>query len=177
MADSCLYSIKKEAIGPWAIAGLVAATIGIGYAIMHAKDANFGFSKNHEVFIEQLEELRDGDITLGVGVKLNEKGKQIVDEVISKLKSIKDTYNEIMPTLINAYEPHSLKDISSAYQEVSQEPLKYKELAKKYIYLKKAIENIKPMLKGLKELFENKTLVSALIEREGSVTEIIEKTQ
>ena len=174
LADSCLYSLKKEAFAHWGLVNLVAATMGIYYAFTHIKNSNTGFKDLHEDLIKQLEQLRDGEPTLGVGLKLTDAGKDIIDVVIKNLAPIKSTYDEVMPELFLAYTPRTNDQIVA---EVNLHPARYRDLGKKYIKLKRSIENIKPFLAQLKYLFANKNMLYAMVEDEGVLTKLIENTQ
>ena len=176
LADSCLYSLKKEAFAHWGLAGLVAAAMTIFYALPRINNASAGFDDLHKDLIKQLKQLIDGEITLGVGIVLNSNGKDMVNNVITQLGKIKSAYDGSLKTIREAFTPLTRNQLLA---EVNQHENieKYEDLTNKYSTLNEAIANIKPMLTTLKELFENKTLLATLIDDKGALTNAMDFTQ
>ncbi len=182
LADRCLSDIskkklKKEAIGPWAIAGIAAAVSILAgmYWHQHAEDIDEGLSENYSKLNSAVIKLISSDTESIIS------GYKLRPEFISRMKTFKSKLDgvntRIKSFLGTAYDHSASVEDLSALKRVST--AKNNEKDKEFKIIQVRIKSLLRMAEKIKTDFAQKEFQQFQIMRSdsGFVTNLIDYTQ
>lgn len=180
LADSCLMqlagpgaraALKKEALGPVAIAAIAAAALGAIYAHQHLPDANKGIEENYKRLVDELDDfLEDNNVGLGI------KGHEYSAELLSDVREFKNRLSEFMTTyralndIIRELErPKDAKELI----EISQKP-KTHTVINAVAKLRTLITNMSSFIEAIYKNFSSDFYKTRHTKSKGIVDELLE---
>ncbi len=116
LADACLLQLdavdkkklKKEAIAPLAIAGIIAATLGGAWLYAHLDDADNGLLANCDNAITQLKDLQE---TSWYEAEIDEQVKSTADSLIKNITILKNEAQTFLNVTSDIDKPRDLDDL------------------------------------------------------------------
>lgn len=125
LADACLMQMsakkkafKKEALGPLAIAGLVALPIGALWIQQQMHFINEGYEKNHEKLVAELDDMLNSSASWGVGVDYKKPLLDMVSGFKDRLMSMYNLFKQIEPLVNELEKPKDATELI----EISKKP-------------------------------------------------------
>lgn len=176
LADKCLEqtAIKKEAVGPLAIAAIAipAALIGALYLQQHLPFVNEGFQKNHQKLIAEIDDLLKSTSEWGVGHQYKQSFLDMVRDFKSRLIAFYDLYRQKVEPIMNELErPKTAQEL----MEKSKQPESL-TIVEAYNDLIKAANDIGTYLDKIAEDFKQEAYKVKQVQETGFLTGLVEKT-
>jgi len=177
LADTCLIQtskqIKKQAIAPLAIAGILGAAAIIGglYAKQHMAFFSDGFERDHEKLLAEINDIVDSSSNFGVGKNYSPAFLKVMESLQKDCNDFYSIYKIVLPVLEKLNE-------AKTGQELMEQANKGggKEVEEAYKKLKAAADNLIPKLLFLQKNLVNNSYKNMQVQEKGWLTDIAEKS-
>lgn len=170
LADACIdemevAQIKKEAIGPLAIAAVGAAIVGAIYAQQHIDAKNVGFEQNSQNLIVELNNF----ITSGeyVGNTYKDEFKAQIAEDIRYLQAALAAYKKHDALIRQIEKPRTRAELA----QIASSPAGM-EVKKAHDEFRAMMDNLLPLLETMKTNFANESYKSRQVKEKGFFNEM-----
>lgn len=170
LADACIEEmeisqIKKEAVGPLAIAAVGAAIVGAIYAQQHLDAKNVGFEENSQKLIIELNKfLTSGEY---VGNTYKDEFKAQIGEDIRYLQAAYAAYQKQDALIRQIEKPRTRAELA----QLAATPAGM-ELKKAHDEFKAMMDNLLPLLAKMKENFANESYKARQVKEKGFFNEM-----
>lgn len=178
LADECLLqtsSIKKQALAPAAIVGLVggiAVTVGLIYLHQHMNYANEGFIANTNKIIQEVDDLLNSNTNLGVGYEYNIEFLNTMKMFRQKITEFGLEYNKIVPIITSLDMPRTGKEL----KEMASKP-ETTTVINAYKEFRAAASDLLPFIAKVVEDLSSSEYKNRAIKEKGVFTSLLDKTR
>lgn len=180
LADACLMQVysskkplKKQAVGPLAIAGLVALPIGALWIQQHMNAVNEGYEKNHLRLMSELDDFVNASTTWGtIGVSYKQNLLDMVNGFKQRLSGLYDLYKKIEPLVNELERPKDAEELV----RISQQP-KTNEVIKALHDFHSATYSMLSYVEGIQRNFKSESFKARQTQDKGFLNSLVDKVQ
>ena len=177
LADTCLLQVspqqlKKEAVGPLAVVGGIAAILGGLYLQQHLPMVNEGFEANHKKLLSEIDDLINSSSSWGVGYDYKSTFIKTVQDFKNKLESFYQLYKNNETVFAELEKPQTAKDLIDKANSGEGN-----QVMEAYNQMKSMFNNILPYLMNIQKEFSSEFYKGRQIEDKGFISSLIDKVE
>lgn len=177
LADTCLLQVspqqlRKEAVGPLAVVGGIAAILGGLYLQQHLPMVNEGFEANHKKLLSELDDMLNSSSSWGVGYDYKADFIKTLQDFKNKLDAFYQLYKKNETVFAELEKPKTAKELLDKANagEGNQVMEAYQEM-------KSAFDNILPYLMNIQKEFSSEFFKGRQVADKGFFSSLIDKTE